>query len=150
MNKKTIVKLAIIIVLIIILGVLIKLYVDGKNSNLQNMETSEGISMDENEHSGPPEGGPGGNGAPGGNENSANVSHTGATEISTDTTSDGQTYSSADGSQSALLVTGGTSTISNATITKTGDSDGDNSDFYGTNAAVLVKEGTLNIKGGYN
>ncbi len=90
-------------------------------------------------------GGPGG--APGGSS-SANVSHTGATEISSDTTNNGQTYSSTTGSQNALLVTGGTSTITNPTVTKTGDSDGDNSDFYGTNAGILVKEGTLNISGG--
>ncbi len=81
-------------------------------------------------------------------EESSNVSHTGATEISSDTTNDGQTYSSSEGSQNAILVTGGTSTISSSTITKTGDSDGDDSDFYGTNAAVLVEEGTLNINDG--
>ena len=86
--------------------------------------------------------------SPGDNNSSSNVSHTGATEISNDTKNNGQTYSSTTGSQNALLVTGGTSTISNPTITKSGDSDGDNSDFYGTNAAVLVKEGTLNISGG--
>ena len=43
--------------------------------------------------------------------------------------------------------TGGNSTITNPNVTKTGDSSGDNADFYGTNAAVLVKEGTLNING---
>ena len=93
---------------------------------------------------------PDGNGGPQGGENGgdANVSHTGETEISSDTESDGQTYSSTTGSQNALLVTGGTSTLTNPVITKTGDADGDNSDFYGTNAGVLVKEGTLNIKGG--
>ena len=79
---------------------------------------------------------------------SSNVSHTGATEISTDTTNDGKSYASTTGSENALLVTGGTSTISNPTITKSGDSDGDNSDFYGTNAAILVKQGSLNINGG--
>ena len=91
---------------------------------------------------------PGGNGeAPGSNNSSANVSHTGATEISSDTTNDGQTYSSTTASQNALLIKDGTSTISNPTITKSGDSDGDEADFYGVNAAVLAKEGTLNIKG---
>ena len=87
-------------------------------------------------------------GAPGGNSGSSNVSHTGATEISSDITNSGALYSSTTGSQNALLVAGGTSTITNPTITKSGDADGDNSDFYGTNAAVLVKEGTLNIDGG--
>lgn len=82
------------------------------------------------------------------NNSNSNISHTGATEITTDTTSNEETYTSTEGSQNALLVTGGTSNISNSTITKSGDSDGDNSDFYGTNAAVLVKEGTLNISDG--
>ena len=93
-------------------------------------------------------GGPGGTGRPGGNEGSSSVSHIGATEISSNTTNSGSSYSSTTESQNALLVTGGESTISNPTVTKSGDSDGDNSDFYGTNAAVLVKEGTLNISGG--
>lgn len=84
----------------------------------------------------------------GGSNGSSNISHTGATEISGDTTNNEQTYSSTTSFQNALLVTGGTSTISNPTVTKSGDSDGDNSDFYGTNAAVLAKEGKLNINGG--
>lgn len=92
---------------------------------------------------------PDGNGeTPGGSNGSSNVSHTGSTEISSDTTNNGQTYSSTTGSQNALLVTGGTSTITNPIVTKSGDSDGDNADFYGTNAAILAKEGTLNINGG--
>ena len=91
---------------------------------------------------------PDGNGSAPGVNSSANISHTGSTEISSDTTNNGQSYSSVKESQNALLVTDGTSTITNPTITKSGDSDGDNSDFYGTNAAVLVKEGTLNINGG--
>ena len=88
--------------------------------------------------------------APGGGNSStsSNVSHTGATEISSSESSSNKTYSSSTDSQNALLVTGGESTITNPTVTKSGDSDGDNSDFYGTNAAVLVKAGTLNINGG--
>lgn len=86
--------------------------------------------------------------APGENSGSSNVSHTGATEISSDTTNSGVSYSSTTGSQNALLVSGGESTLTDPSVSKTGDSDGDNSDFYGTNAAVLVKEGTLNIIGG--
>ena len=109
----------------------------------QNDETPPAPPSGEN----PPDKPSGNEGMPGGNS-SANVSHTGATEISTDTTNNEQTYSSTEGSQSALLVTGGASTITNPTITKSGDDSGDSSDFYGTNAAVLVKDGTLNINGG--
>lgn len=95
----------------------------------------------------PPDKPDGNEGGPGEN-NSSNISHTGATEISSDTEDSEQVYSSTMDSQNALLVTGGTSTITNSTITKSGDSDGDNADFYGTNAAVLVKEGTLSIVAG--
>ena len=91
-------------------------------------------------------GGPGGGGGPGGSS-SADISYTGATEFTTDTTEDGQTYSSSESNEQALLVSGGTSTVTNATVTKSGDSDGDDSDFYGTNAAVLAEAGTLNISG---
>ena len=87
-------------------------------------------------------------GGPGGTpheDSSSNISHAGVTTISEDTTKNDENYSSSESSVSALLVDGGTSTLNNITVTKTGDSDGDNSDFYGTNAAILVKEGTLNI-----
>ena len=87
-------------------------------------------------------GGPGG--GPGGTS-AADISYSGVTEFTTDTTESDQTYSSSGSNEQALLVTRGTSTISGATITKTGDSDGDESDFYGTNAAVLANGGTLNI-----
>ena len=90
----------------------------------------------------------GNSGKPGKNNESSKVSHIGATEISSDITNNGESYSSTIGSENALLITGGTSTLTNPTITKSGNSDGDNSDFYGTNAAVLAKEGTLNINGG--
>ena len=131
MDKKSIVKIAIIVILIIILGILIGIIVKGNNSQSTGITSSNGTPPDKP-----------------GESSSSSVSHTGATEISSDTTNSETKYSSETGSQNALLVTGGTSTISNPTITKTGDSDGDNSDFYGTNAAVLVKEGTLNINGG--
>ena len=92
----------------------------------------------------PPDGAPGGSGGSGGSS-SADISYTGNTEFTSDTTESGQTYTSGESNVQALLVSGGTSTIDKATVTKTGDSDGDESDFYGTNAAVLATSGTLNI-----
>lgn len=77
----------------------------------------------------------------GGGGSSANVSYTGATTLSTDVTESGKTYESTSDSQQALLVSGGSSAISNATVTKSGDADGDEADFYGTNAAVLAYNG---------
>ncbi len=143
MNKKNIIELVIIFILIIALCVIVGLFIN--NNNSQNTGMTNNMS---NSSMGTPPDKPDGNGGGPGGNSSSNVSHTGETEISTDTVNNEQTYTSTTGSQNALLVTDGTSTLTNPTITKSGDSDGDNSDFYGTNAAVLVKEGTLNINGG--
>ena len=91
------------------------------------------------------------NGGPGGNNNSSNVTHIGATTISSNTEDTNKTYSSDVSEQNAILVSGGTSTIKKPTIKKTGSpsSHNDNYDFYGINAAIFVDAGaTLNIKGG--
>ncbi len=77
------------------------------------------------------------------------ASYSGATEFSSSTNESGKSYFSTKGGQNALLVSGGTSTISNATVTKSGDESTENSDFTGTNAAVLAyNDSTLNIEGG--
>ena len=142
MNKKTIIEIIIIIALVVILGIIIGLFIKGNNSQSSNGNMSSSKI-------GTPPNKPDGNGGQhGGNSGSSNVAHTGATEISSDTTNNGESYSSTTGSENALLITGGISTLTNPTVNKTGDSDGDNSDFYGTNAAILAKEGTLNINGG--
>ena len=99
----------------------------------------------------PPDGNGGGpGGAPGGNS-SADIDYTGAVEISSAETQEGQTYASTTADESALLIsTADDVTVTNPTVTKTGDSDGgDNCNFYGLNAAVLVKDGsTTTITGG--
>ena len=96
-------------------------------------------------------GGPGGmpGGAPGGS--SADVAYTGAVEISSGDTQEGQSYASSSSDENALLVaTADEVTITDPAVTKSGDSDGgDNCNFYGLNAAVLVKDGsTASITGG--
>ena len=113
----------------------------------------------------PPEGGPGGtppdkpdgNGGPGGapggapGASSADIDYSGTIEITSADSQSGQTYSSTTADESALLIsTSDEVTITNPTVTKTGDSDGgDNCNFYGLNAAVLVKDGsTTTITGG--
>ena len=94
----------------------------------------------------PPSGAP--SGTPGG-QSSSSVSHSGATELTSDATLSDQTYSSTGSAENALLVKGATITLENPTITKSGDDSGDNSDFYGTNAAVFAyDDATLNITGG--
>ena len=100
-----------------------------------------------------PQGGPGGEmpgGAPG-SGSSADVDYAGAVEIVSADSQMGQTYASTTADESALLIsTSDAVTITNPTVTKSGDSDGgDNCNFYGLNAAVLVKDGaTATITGG--
>ena len=105
-----------------------------------------GNSSDGSTPPAPPDGEAPQGGAPGSQSN-ADITYQGATEFSTDTSESGKTYSSKTSGEQALLVTGGTSTIDNATVTKSGDSDGDEADFYGTNAAVLASDGSLEISG---
>ena len=95
----------------------------------------------------PPDGAPGGQGGPGGG--STSVSYTGAYTIDSSATDSDSSYTSSTGGENALLVSGGKSTLTNITVTKSGDESDENSDFYGTNAAVLVyNDATLDIKGG--
>lgn len=78
----------------------------------------------------------------------SDVSYSGVMTITEDLATDGQTYESANDSENAILMTGGTVTLTNPTINKTGSSNDESADFYGTNAAVFVSGGTMNITGG--
>ena len=96
-------------------------------------------------------GGPGGapGGAPGGS--SSDIEYKGAAEITSASSTSNQTYVSATSDESALLIsTSDAVSITNPLLTKTGDSDGgDNCNFYGLNAALLVKGGSkTTITGG--
>lgn len=100
-------------------------------------------------------GGFGGNTPPGGNPGmsggSSSIKYTAAVEISSKENQSNKTYASSQSDQSALLIsTDKDVSITNPTVTKSGNSDGgDNCNFYGLNAAVLVKGGsTTVIKGG--
>ena len=107
-------------------------------------------------------GGPDGNGGPGGmppggfgggmpGGSSADIDYSGAAEITSADSQTAQTYASTTADESALLIsTDADVTITDPTVTKTGDSDGgDNCNFYGLNAAVLVMGGTeTTITGG--
>ena len=85
----------------------------------------------------------------GGPGNSTSVSYKGKTTITEGKTINNESFSSTTVGENALLVSGGTTTLKKCSFTKSGDSDGENADFYGTNAAVLVyKNATLNISGG--
>ena len=89
-------------------------------------------------------GGPGG--APGG-QSAQPDSYTAVTTVTEDDTQDGVTVASTGADENALLVTGGTLTLTNATVTRTsGDSTGgDNASFYGVGAAILTTGGTAVI-----
>ena len=102
-----------------------------------------GGGMNEPPAGGMPGGGPGGS--------SASIDYSGAVEITSADSQEGQTYESTTSDESALLIaTSEAVTITDATVTKTGSSDGgDNCNFYGLNAAVLAKDGTnVTIVGG--
>lgn len=111
---------------------------EGNGGTPPQMMQQSGNSTDENLSSG---------GAPGGSSSSSSVEASGATEISDEQTTTNKTYESSEGSKNALLVKdGGNATLTNSTITKTGDSSDENADFYGTNAGILVNNnGKLNI-----
>ena len=59
-------------------------------------------------------------------------------------TSSNQAFTASNTDENGIKVTnGGTFTLSNSTVTKTGDtSSNDNSDFYGLNAGVLAESGS--------
>ena len=93
-----------------------------------------------------PDGAPGGfgGGTPPG-AGASSIEYTAAEEInadSSDKTRIGETYASATADENALILSQAGITLDNPTVTKTGDSNGgDNCNFYGLNAAVLVKDG---------
>ena len=101
----------------------------------------------------PPDGGMGGpGGMPGGGPDSGSDSdYSGAVEITSAESQDSLTYETSTVDQSALLIsTAEDVSITNPTVVKSGSSDGgDSCNFYGLNAAVLVKDGsTATITGG--
>ena len=118
----------IIVFLVIILGVLWYLLISG-NSKLDNNgnrgKTSQGMN------------------------NNSKVSYSAAKEIKKDENITSGEYKSSNVDENAISVRGNiTATLSNITVNKTGDSDGgDNTSFYGTNSAIIAKDGaTLTIK----
>ena len=77
------------------------------------------------------------------NMESENVTYKGAEEITKDTTISSGEYESTNSYENAILVSGDiTSSLSNITVTKKGDStSADGSSFYGNNSAILAKSG---------
>ena len=104
----------------------------------------------------PPDGAPGGAGGPGGipgggPDSGSDIDYSGAVEITSADSQESLTYETSAVDQSALLIsTAEDVTVTNPTVVKSGSSDGgDSCNFYGLNAAVLVKDGsTATITGG--
>ena len=117
---------------------------DGNASNNNEAEGKDGAlseGADGQAPGNPPDGQPGG--GFGGGSSSADIDYSAAVEVTSAETQKDKTYSSTSADESALLVsTSDAVTITNPTVTKTGDSDGgDNCNFYGLNAALLVMGG---------
>ena len=125
-EKKTLYYIIIIVVLTAILGVLWYLMISGNNNSNSNGNNN------------PPE-----------MNNSSSASYSAVKEISSNETITSGNYESTTADENALSISGDVDvSLSNITVEKTGDSDGgDNTSFYGTNSAIIAKEGaTVTIK----
>lgn len=99
-----------------------------------------------------------GGGNSGGNSSSSSsvtltASSTGYSQSSGTNSVSNQTYTSSSSDENIVLIQGGTFTMTDCTITKSGgdtESDGDNSSFYGVNSALVCtgSSSVLNIDGG--
>lgn len=77
------------------------------------------------------------------NNQNSSVNYSSKKEITEDITINEGTFESTSQDENTISVNGGvTVTLSNISVTKTGDSDGgDNTSFYGTNSAIITKSG---------
>ena len=99
MTKKNIMQIILIVVLAIVLCIIVILFIDEKNTTITETNNNSMFSQSGGTFLNKPNGDmdqPGGG-------NNANVSHNGATEISSDTTNNLQTYSSTESSQVTTL-----------------------------------------------
>ena len=122
-NKKNLIYIIIIVVLVLVLGILWFLIVNNTNNN--NGSSNNNF-----------------NGGPGMN-NSGSASYSAAKEITSDEKITSGEYKSETKDENAISVSGDVNAvISNITVSKTGDSNGgDNTSFYGTNSAIIAKDG---------
>lgn len=117
-DKKTIIYVSIIITLVIVLGFLWFLMINDNNS-------TESQSSNKT--------------------NKSSTSYKSATTITKDDTITGGEYESSNADENAIAVSGDVKVkLSDITVNKTGDSDGgDNTSFYGTNSAIIAKDGAI-------
>ena len=120
-NKKIIIYIVTIALLIIILGVLWFLIISDNNSSNRNKS---------HKHS---------------RNSNSSITYSSQKEITDDEDITSGNYKSTNADENAILISGKVkSTLSNITVEKTGDSDGgDNTSFYGTNSSILAKDGAV-------
>ena len=99
MAKKNIMQIIFIVVLVIVLCIIVRLFIDEKNTISTETNNNSMFSQSGGTFLNKPNGDMGQPGV----GNNANVSHNGATEISSDTTNNLQTYSSTESSQVTTL-----------------------------------------------
>ena len=99
MAKKNIMQIIFIVVLVIVLCIIVRLFIDEKNTISTETNSNSMFSQSGGTFLNKPNGDMGQPGV----GNNANVSHNGATEISSDTTNNLQTYSSTESSQVTTL-----------------------------------------------
>ena len=99
MAKKNIMQIILIVVLVIVLCIIVRLFIDEKNTTITETNNNSMFSQSGGTFLNKPNGDMGQPGV----GNNANVSHNGATEISSDTTNNLQTYSSTESSQVTTL-----------------------------------------------
>ena len=128
-DKKNLWYTIIIVSLVVILGVLWFLII----SNGNNKNSNNGGNNNNNSNNGH------------GMNNNSSISYSSVKEITTDEDLNGGEYTSTNVDENTISVSGSAeSTLSNITVSKTGDSDGgDNTSFYGTNSAIIAKDGAV-------
>ena len=128
MKNNTIIYIVIIIVLTIILGVFWYLIINNNSSSKSN-SNSNSSSNNSNMHNN--------------SKSNSSITYSSSKEINKDEEISEGSFSSSKADENAILVTGNIkSTLSNISVDKTGDSDGgDNTSFYGTNSAIIAKDG---------
>lgn len=121
-DKNNLLYIIIIVVLVLILGILWFLIISDNNKKYNNRASTN---------------------------NQVSVSYSAVKEITEDEDITSGNYKSTTADENVISVSGSVnSTLSDITVNKTGDSDGgDNTSFYGTNSAIIAKDGaTLTIK----
>lgn len=138
-NKNVLVYIITIPALVIVLAVLWILMITGNTTNQTTVTSSNGGKSTSNNS----------NGGPGGLQGSSSATYSAAKEVTEDATITSGEYTSSTADENAFSVSGDIDvTLSNVKVEKTGDSDGgDSTSFYGTNSAIIAKNGaTLTIK----